>query len=168
MLQRRFYTAGFAVYITLYDMNHDPLAKTRADVEKYGWHCLHVAPRVGESGANFTYTIGLFETYGHPEIMIFGLGRESAHGVLRECADMIKAGTRFPVGQPVQDVLSGDFPVIFKAVKLEHYDEYLGTAMRYYGEKPFEAWVLFWPDKDYKFAWESEKLPSQEEALSVV
>lgn len=44
--------------------------KLAEDVRKYGWHCLHVSPRLGEPGPQFTYTIGLFASYQHPELMI--------------------------------------------------------------------------------------------------
>jgi hypothetical protein len=33
--------------------------KVANDIRDYGWHCLHVAPREGEEGASFSYTIGL-------------------------------------------------------------------------------------------------------------
>ena len=142
--------------------------KVAADIQQYGWHCLSVAPRVGEEGAHFTYTIGLNASYKHPELMIFGLGREKSHDVLTECADMIKAGTRFPTNQRVSDVLARDFDVIFRPIRKECYGEYLGTATRYYRHHDFDAYVLFWPDKDNKFVWESPSLSTQAEALNVV
>jgi len=149
-------------------MNLDPLEKTQSDIKQYGWQCMHIAPRVGDTGSHFTYSIGLYETYKHPEIMIFGLANDTAHGVLSECVKMIKNGTRFPTEQPVMDVLAGDFEVIFKPVKSELFDEYLGIATDYYGERSFDALVLFWPDKNHKFPWESEELASQSEALNLV
>lgn len=54
-------------------------AQVTRDIREYGWHCLHVLPRAGEEGVGFTYTIGLIESYDHPELMIFGLGREREH-----------------------------------------------------------------------------------------
>jgi len=146
----------------------NPLAKVDELIGKYGWYCLHVHPTEGTEQEVFSYTIGLYATYGHPEIMVFGMPTEKAHGILSECADLIKAGNRFPVGEPVPDVLSGDYKVIFRPVQRSNFNEYLGTALRYYGPKDFSALVLFWPDREHRFPWESENLSTQAEALNVV
>lgn len=56
-----------------------------------------------------------------------------------------------------------------KPIKKEFYDEYLGAAMRYYGEKQFKTYVLFWPDKENKLPWEDGyKSELQLEALKIV
>lgn len=149
-------------------MKHDTDEKVANDIREYGWHCLHVAPRAGEEGAIFTYTIGLVHSYHHPELMIFGLGREKSHQILHECVEMIKSGTQLPINERVPDVLSRDFDVMFKPIRKEHFGEYLGTAIRQYGHKEFGAYVLFWPDKENRFVWESTQLSSQSEALHVV
>lgn len=146
----------------------DPNATVREHIKQYGWHCLNVWPRVGdEEHTAFSYTIGFTESYEHPEIMIFGLG-DKAHGILNQCATLIKKGTRFIEGEPNGDVLSGDFKVLFKPVRKDCFGEYLGTALRYYGERPFEALVLFWPNKEHQFPWETPEPGVQAEALHVV
>jgi hypothetical protein len=142
--------------------------KVANDIRDYGWHCLHVAPRAGEEGASFSYTIGLVSSYDHPELMIFGLGREKSHQILCECVEMIKSGKQFPINERVSDVLAGDFDVMFKPIRKDCFGEYLGTAARHYGHKDFGAYVLFWPDKENQFVWQSSELPSQSEALHVV
>jgi len=146
----------------------DVLEKMHRNIDEYGWHCLSVAPRVGESGASFTYTIGLQATYGHPEIMIFGLHSKTAHGILSDCVDKINAGTKFCLNQPISEVIGGGYKVMFKAIKAEYYSEYLGAALSYYGDRPFDGIVLFWPDKDHRFPWESAQTGSQTEAVNIV
>ena len=142
--------------------------KVALDIQKFGWQCLHVAPRIGEDGAFFTYSIGLTESYKHPEILIFGLEKEKAHGILTECVDMIKSGMRFPIDEPVADVLAREFCVVFKPIRKDCFDQYLGTAVRYYGHQNFDAYVLFWPDKENCFVWDSSRLSSQSEALDII
>jgi hypothetical protein len=149
-------------------MKKGAYAQVASDIEEYGWHCLHVAPRVGEEGALFSYTIGLVHSYRHPELMIFGLGSERSHRVLCRCVEMIESGTQFPINERVPDVLARDFDVMFKPIRKDCVDEYLGTAIRHYGHEDFPAYVLFWPDKENRFVWESAELPSQAEALNVV
>jgi hypothetical protein len=147
---------------------NDPNSRIRANIDQYGWHCLNVWPRVGDDEHTaFSYTIGLTESYGHPEIMIFGLG-DKAHGILNECANLIKKGARFVPNDPNPDVLTGDYRVIFRPVRKECFPEYLGTALRYYGKRPFEAFVLFWPNKEHKYPWEYPERNLQAEALNVV
>jgi len=147
---------------------NDPNSRIRANIDQYGWHCLNVWSRVGDDEHTaFSYTIGLTESYGHPEIMIFGLG-DKAHGILNECANLIKKGARFVPNEPNPDVLTGDYRVIFRPVRKECFPEYLGTALRYYGKRPFEAFVLFWPNKEHKFPWEYSEKSVQAEALHVV
>lgn len=48
--------------------------KLISDVKKFGWSCVGIAPE-GKSGP-FAFTVGLEQTYGHPELAIFGLSRE--------------------------------------------------------------------------------------------
>jgi hypothetical protein len=147
----------------------NPIVKVKADIEQFGWHCLHVYPREGKEGVGFTYTIGLFASYGHPEIMIFGLSKETSHAILNDCAEAIKGGERYTVGEPLSDVVGGNVKVYFKQV-LAHQFSILGTASRYYGSGLFTAIVLFWPDKQGLFPWEpsSQCVSSQAEGLSVV
>ena len=143
-------------------------AKLISDIERYGWHCLHVAPRVGQEGTPFTYTIGLTKTLNHPELAIFGLGRDTSHAILSDCVKDIRAGTTYPVDTPVADVVSGDWLVLFKRVRNDCLHEYFGTARRYYDEAPFQVLIMFWQSKSRHFPWESEDQSVQREAMDVV
>jgi len=132
------------------------MAKVRNDVERYGWHCLHVYPREGEDGVGFTYTIGLEKTLGHPEIAIFGLDRETSHKILADCVDEIRSGTQRPLDEPVVGVVGGDVPVMFRAVRDDRLGDCFGTAIRFYANQTFRAVVMFWPTKSGKWPWEIE------------
>jgi hypothetical protein len=143
------------------------MAKVVSDVERFGWHCLHVYPRVGQEGVGFTYTIGLSATLAHPEIAIFGLDRDRSHRILADCVHDIRNGTRYPLGEPIKDVVGGDVPVIFRAVRAERLADCFGTATRYYGNAPFSATVMFWPTREGRWPWEI-KDSIQKEGLDVV
>lgn len=142
-------------------------SKVRADVQKYGWHCLHVYPRAGEEGIGFTYTIGLNESLDHPDIAIFGLDRDKSHQILSSCVDDIRNGTRYAVDVPLTQVVGGDVPVIFKAVRPDLAGRCFGTAVRYYGNKSPRVLVMFWPTRDGAFPWELSS-STQAEGLHVV
>jgi hypothetical protein len=142
--------------------------KMRSDVQRFGWHCLSVRPREGDTGSQFTYTIGLSETFGHPEIVIFGLDSKVSHGILSDCVAMIRNGIAFRPNVEYPDVVGGDYKVMFKAVRKDCLPEYLGAAVRFYSDKDFCGLVMFWPDKHYCFPWQELGSTAQREALDIV
>ena len=52
------------------------------NIRKHGWHCTSVGGGGGDDTPPFSYTIGLMDTFGHPERVIFGFGLNLAHGIL--------------------------------------------------------------------------------------
>ena len=78
----------------------------------------------------------------------------SSHALLDECAQALRSGHIFREDALDDSVLSGGYKVMFKQVKARHFNEYLGTAVRYYGSKPFKAMVMFLPDKNNALPWE--------------
>lgn len=150
-------------------MSHEKvIAKIRSDVDAFGWHCLSVSPCEGEAGESFTYTIGLVETFDHPEIMIFGLGNKVSHGILSNCVEMIRKGVAFQADIDYPGVIGAGYKVVFKKVLPEFLPEYFGAASRFYGDKPFNGLVMFWPDKAHQFPWQEAGSTAQGEALNIV
>jgi hypothetical protein len=142
--------------------------KISDNIREYGWHCLHVFP-TKEGQDKFSYSIGFGESYGAPEILIFGLEREKAHALLNECAHLLRDGHTILPDAEDDNVLAGDYTVVFKTVRSESFGDYLGTAVRYYRGKPFNAVVMFLPDRQHRFPWQSgyDDIPA-EEALAIV
>ena len=142
-------------------------AKVSVDIEKFGWHCLSVAPRAGTEGSTFSYTVGLTKTFGHPEIILFGLGSKG-HSLLSGCVELIKKGTTFEPERPYTNVFGSGFKAIFKRVRPECLKDHFLAALHYYGDRTFEGLVLFWPNEEYLFPWEHDAATSQQEGLNVV
>src|SRR5215813_5394681 len=92
-------------------MAEDEDAEIAASVERHGWHAIGVErdPRDEASrlSVDFMYTIGLAHTLGHPEIVICGLPRATAHRALCDAVDDIRAGTRFVVGRTYRSLFEG-------------------------------------------------------------
>jgi hypothetical protein len=121
----------------------------RSVIDQYGWW-VGLIPSAGEA-PGFAYTIGLYEKFDHPEIIVFGLAPESMHEILNHCGDMIRGGERFEVGKSVSGVLDG-YDVRFRAIAAEtSYTEYLGYGCRHYGDRAFPVLQLVWPDKQHRF-----------------
>ena len=137
------------------------------NIEKYGWQYQYVFDE-NEENPSFSYTIGLEESYSHPEIMIFGLKREQMHNILSDLVRDIKEGRKFEPDVKTGDVVSGNFEVIFKPLKQELFSEYVGIAVDYY-KKSFRAYVMLWPDKHNILPTETGcELTVQNEALKIV
>ena len=66
----------------------DAERKTLSDIKNHGLHIVHVFG--DEENPRFSYTVGLFENYLHPEIIILGLKRELAQVLLNNMAYDIK------------------------------------------------------------------------------
>jgi hypothetical protein len=123
-------------------------AEIRRVITEFGWW-------VGLIGADadeptFGYTIGLWETLKHPEIIIFGLKLDTMHGVLNACGDLVRKGARFEDGGQTADVLEG-YDVRFRHLAAKDYARYLGYACRHYGGDWFPAVQCLWPDQHGKF-----------------
>ena len=120
------------------------------DIEEFGWHCLHVLEEEGLPA--FSFTIGLFASYGYPELLIYGLPRKTAHGILTIAAKAAKDGHPIAAGEPTDALLNG-YSCLLVPIAQEHYREHLGTAIWYYEHKLFPAMQVVWPNKDALFPW---------------
>ena len=141
----------------------EPIA---ANIEKHGWDALHVFDAQGQR-SDFSYSIGFEQTFGHPEIVIFGLRRDVAQTILSDIASHLVNGVRFEPYERLGNVLGPDLEVQFRPVRDHAFSEYLGRAVQFYG-KPFRAWVMIWPDKEGRLPGEPGcKITSQDEAVSI-
>lgn len=131
--------------------------KVLSDVRQYGWHCLHVskgahpehesrAAAVGSLPEDipFAYTIGVWLTLNHAEIILVGAW-SSWHGILGKVVELIKQGRRFEPGEQTDDVLD-DYPVRFGAVSKRNRVELLTFADWASHRRGFEAVQLILPD----------------------
>lgn len=128
-------------------------AKLLSDVQTYGWHMITVPE--DEVGPGFTYSIGLFKSYGHPEVIVFGLPNDVMRSVVDTVASIVKSGQVFADGHESADVLDG-YSSVFRAVRPEHYKEYFGYAIWFYAGTTFPALQCVWPDNEHRYPWQSE------------
>jgi len=141
--------------------------KIKENIRKHGWHFLFVFDPNGER-EDFSYTIGLEESFNHPEIIVFGLKKDSSHAILTDIVEDIKSGATMESDKKLGNVIGGDLEVMFKPLISSAYKEYLGTAVDYYSRQ-FRAQVMFWPDKANKLPTESGcEVTIQDEALAIV
>ncbi|MFC5270776.1 DUF4262 domain-containing protein [Adhaeribacter terreus] len=123
-----------------------------ADIENNGCHIVVV--EADDYLPAFAYTIGLFQTYGHPEIICFGLAPEVLKTLLQDAQKLIKQGKKLIPGYLFPEFLKG-FNAQFLRVNPEYYANYFPLAQHFYNFRSFPALQLVWPDKQQKFPWEA-------------
>lgn len=122
------------------------------DIKKYGWHIVKVFDTKGKS-PNFAYSVGVFHSFNHPEIVIFGLDLDLMQYFINIIVQEIKSGTTIVADKPYSGFLS-DYNCIFRFVNKQHYYGYFGYAQSFYGNDGFPVLQCFWPDKKHFFPWD--------------
>lgn len=141
--------------------------KISKNIKEHGWQFQFVFDENNEK-VDFAYSIGFEETFSHPEIMIFGLKKETMHTILADIAYELKGGAKFIPNNRIPDVISGELDVMFKPLKNEFNAEFTGIASEYY-DKPFRVLVMLWPDRNNVLPNEENcELTVQNEALQVI
>lgn len=129
------------------------VTKARADIEKFGWHVVAVK---GEGAPGFLYTIGLWETYKKPEILIFAPA-EDPSGSARNLAAIVERviqGEELKSGETLPNAF-GKFPGAVRDVLPQWFPSFLGIAGAHYGNFDFPAVQVYWPDPNGLFPWKS-------------
>ena len=126
--------------------------KVLDDVEKHGWHVVKVLPEGDFPG--FAYTVGLFKTFTHPEVLIYGISGDRAHRILNDLGDAIRAGHRFNAGQTDDTLLEG-YSCTFRTIPPAQFREHLGFASWFYEGNEFPALQLVYPDRQGRWPWQA-------------
>lgn len=122
------------------------------NVEQYSCHLALV--EADDYSPRFAYTIGLYKSFGHPEIICFSLAPDVMGAVLNYARDLAKEGKTLVPGESYANFLEG-YAVQFVRVNQSYYPDYVGYGYWYYGNTfDFPLLQLIWPDKEHQFPWE--------------
>ena len=127
--------------------------KALSDIEEHGCHILHIAE--DEEGPGFSYSIGIQQKSGQPELLITGLKRELAGNIINEYNSRIQAGESFQPNEMYSGFL-GEFDVQFRPVLKEHYKEYFGWGLWLYKNDDFIVYQLIWPSTSGIWPWDND------------
>lgn len=123
-------------------------------IDRYGW----VVVQIGEDdeGAGFSYSAGIHEKTGGPELLIVGLKPELAHSVINDYGHRLEAGERFEPGFRYPGLIAS-----FKASSfIEATDpaalaDYVCWTDWFYRRQPFPLLQLVYPSTaDGAFPWQ--------------
>lgn len=120
-------------------------------VASRGFLVVSASPRT--SGPNWAFSIGLFHSFGHPELLVFGLPVEAMQSILGNLGERIRDGAVFRDGFVSSEVLGG-CDVTFRAVARRWYPFVLGFANWFYRSRPFPVLQLLWPNRKHEFPWD--------------
>jgi hypothetical protein len=126
--------------------------KMLSDIARVGWAVVGIME--DDEGPGFAFSVGLFHTHGHPEILLIGLPWEVAYRLVNDIGTAIRGGERFEAGRRYDGLAEG-YPTAFEPVARDHYREYLGTASWFYQGWDFPVLQCVWPDKAGVFPWET-------------
>jgi hypothetical protein len=126
------------------------------DIERVGWHMIGVPE--DDRGPGFVYSIRLFHSFRHPEIVVVGMKLQLMFSMVSE------VGTWARSGQPVRDGtiregLLEDYTCTFRSVGKQWYKVYFGYALWFYQSDDFPVLQCVWPDKDERWPWDPQFNP---------
>jgi hypothetical protein len=123
------------------------------DIAQFGWHCVHILAEHGRP--EYSFTIGLFQTYGHPELIIFGLSSTVAHSILSIATHEAERGEPIDVNAPTDALLHGHTCCLAE-VPASQYHDHVGFARWYYLGNGFPLYQIVWPSRSGLFPWHPE------------
>lgn len=127
------------------------------DIERVGWSVLQINPEDPETEIPFSYSLGLFHSYRHPEIILLGLPHEVAGTIINGIGVTVASGERIEPNRFYDDFTNTGN--VFKVVDPRHYPEYCGYALWFYHGDDFPVLQCVWPLKSGQYPWDEDYPP---------
>lgn len=132
-------------------------ARVAKDIREYGCHVISVFDP-DERRPTFSYSIGIQETAGAPELIVFGLRPALGHSLVNAYGRKVRAGERFARGTRYAGFLDG-FEVYLEPVRPTRAAEYLLGCERHYAGRPYAAVQLVYPSTRGAWPWRKSASP---------
>jgi hypothetical protein len=114
--------------------------RTISHVEAFG--CEVVRVKKTSTGPGWSYTIGIFDTCGKPELITVGLPEKTALFLLNEAADRLRNGVNLAEGR------HGEVECEFRAVDPKWVKHLMGWATWFYDGDAFPVLQAVYPDRE--------------------
>ena len=131
-----------------------------SNIAEFGWHAVNIIE--DDDHPPWTYTIGLYESYGFPELIIFGRSRATAHHALNTVATALEGNHPPDLNAATVDLIPG-IPCLFRKVSTRYYQDYVGFARWFYRKRDFPLYQIIWPNHDNLYPWDNNAPRSFEE-----
>ncbi len=132
-------------------------ADTLRHVRESGCSIISISWGGSDKEPPFSFSVGLFANYDHPELILFGMNGGPARAVINEVRYHVANGRKFADGDICDDILTDGYKVGFWKVPLTAYPFYLGTALWFYGKCPtvFPCLQVIWQNDNRQFPWDA-------------
>ncbi len=128
--------------------------KIKADIKRVGWSLISVLSDGKEPG--FSYTIGLSKTFSHPEIIVFGVPPEAAHGMCSNIVESTLRKDKSVTPGRLYDKIADGYRIKFIQVDGAFKDQRMLLLKLCYDDPgKVLAFQMVWPDPNNKFPWEA-------------
>ncbi|MBC7773956.1 MAG: DUF4262 domain-containing protein, partial [Phycisphaerae bacterium] len=120
-------------------------------VPKHGWFVPLFKAEAGKP--SFGYTIGLWQTFKHPEIIMFGLNPLTIHQILNTAGGIVKEGGELPLFVPYDQLFENGNAVLLPILSEKELRDHFGYGL-WYNKGVFPAFQIVWGDTVNRFPWE--------------
>ena len=117
-------------------------------IEEFGCMVLHVQ-NPGEPRPAFSYTLGLYNARGVPELITCGLHSEVAQSALNDAANLLADGVDL-TRDSYRDLI-GNVEVVFRPIDRKWVEELMLSAVWFNGSSDFPVLQLIYPDLENRF-----------------
>jgi len=121
--------------------------RTITNVETFG--CEVVQVKRTNAGPGWSYTIGIYDTCGKPEVITVGLYENTAHFLLNEAANRLRNGVTLSDGRH-RDMV-GEVECEFRPVDRKWIKHLMDWAAWYYGGTDFPVLQAVYADREDRF-----------------
>lgn len=95
----------------------------------------------------YTYTVGLPQATGFPEIVVMGLTPAASRGLLDLVVGLVRSGVELPLGVALVGVLDNDLRCVLAPVDVAEWSPLFATGCAWHGSDRFPMVQLLWPDR---------------------
>jgi hypothetical protein len=129
-----------------------PRQRLADHIAEYGWHCVNVPAQ--SDAAQYSYTVGLYKSYKHPELIVFGLPALAGYLVMQKLVGAILQGKLLNLSAPTDLLFEGP-PCEIVRVPVLKYDRYVSICREYYNGYGFPMYQIVWPTLRGHFPWDA-------------
>lgn len=142
--------------VSAYMSMNNFIENVRKDIADYGCSVISIT----EDDPPFAYTVGLWQRFHHPELIMFGLPAGVMANILNAITAKVRAGAVFNAPSHLSDV-GGKFGVHIKPLDEEYLPRYFGFGVNFQEQK-FPIAQVVWADREGRFPGE----PAYDESYS--
>ena len=138
------------------DPENDDDSKMFRDILEFGFQTIQIEAE--EGSAEYSFSVGLYLNFLHPEILIMGVSGDVCHRAIHRICSQVTSGSIINAGDERSDLFDLAYPVRFASVDEKFYFDYIGYAAWFYrstlfkaprvGQHKFPVLQALWADKN--------------------